>query len=62
MKRRKKLGRPPLPKSVRRSEPLQVSFTPREFAAVKRAAKRSDLGPFARTIVLKAIGYKQLTH
>ena len=58
MKRLKKVGRPPLPISVRRSKPLLLNLTPREFAAVKRAARRSDLGPFARAIVLKAIGFK----
>ena len=50
-----KMGRPPLPKSKRKSETLKLHLTPGQIAAIRRAARRLGLAPsdFARGATLR---------
>jgi len=51
-----KMGRPPKPKSERKTEFIKVLLTPAEKKTVEAAAKDTDLSAWARLIPLAAAG------
>jgi len=50
-----KTGRPPKPKSKRKTEFIKVLLTPAEKSAIIAAADGADLSAWARSILLAAI-------
>jgi hypothetical protein len=51
-----KMGRPPKPKSERKTELIKVLLTPAEKRAIEAAAKDVDISAWAREILLDAAG------